>query len=169
MPLVWFCHRILGAVVQRIPRILARMVTCGVLISMVTGVVSAPAWAEPVPGTCVGGEFTAKPPSGSAVAPGKKIVYYVTVVVEGDTPVLGCSRTVLLSTLLEFVSVKPDGAYFPNTTVGPLASIDFVGPFDPGTILRGRLTMKVAADAPAGAIIEVSSLDVIRHVVEVKD
>jgi hypothetical protein len=144
---------------------MARVLTCGVMIATATGVASAPAWAEPVPGTCVGGEFSAKPPSGSTVEPGKKIVYYVTVVVEGDTPVLGCSRTVLLSGPLEFVSVKPDGAYFPDTTIGPMASIDFIGPFDPGTILTGRLTMQVSPDAPAGAIIQASSVDIIQHVV----
>lgn len=139
------------------------------MVVMATGVVSAPAWAQPVPGTCVGGEFTAKPPSGSTVAPGKKIVYHVTVVVEGDTPVLGCARDVLLSTLLEFISLKPDGVYLPDTTLGPMAIIEFNGPFDPGTILTGTLRMQVAADAPAGAIIEASSADVIQHVVEVKN
>ena len=90
----------------------------------------------------------------------------IEILVQGDTPVLGCSRNIHLSNLLEFVSVRPDGAYYPDTSEGPIAIVSFTGPFEPGTRLLGRVVMRVRADAPAGAVIEASSGSVIRHVVK---
>lgn len=64
--------------------------------------------AQDYPGTCEGGQFTALPPDGTSVSPRQLIVYQVDVrVVDGD--VLGCLRDVHLSSLLDFVAVRPDG------------------------------------------------------------
>jgi hypothetical protein len=135
---------------------------------IVGGVTVAPplAWANNRPGICQGGSFTATPPSGSAVAPGKTITYRLDIVVVGDAPVLDCARNVRTSSLLNFVSAAPDGAYWPTATDGPVAAVTFTGPFDPGTRLRGQLVMRVAADAPAGAVIVSSSGDVIESIVK---
>ena len=134
--------------------------------ALVAAIFAAPASATETEtsGTCVGGAFTSTPEPGSAVAPGDVIVYQVTMIVEGGS-VLGCSRDILVSPLLEFVSVTPGGAYFPETTVGPMVIVSFEGPFEAGTILTGEVTMRVRLDAPAGATIQASSGEVIQHVV----
>lgn len=74
----------------------------------------------------------------------------------------------LASGLLAFVAVQPDGSYRPDMSFGPMAEVSFTGPIDPGTRLRGWIVMRVRADAPAGAVIEARSGDVIRHVVRTR-
>jgi hypothetical protein len=149
-------------IVQRLVRSLLTL--CVVIVGLLIAPATASAQAEP--GTCVGGKFTASPPDGHAVAPGHKITYKLEIIVQGDTPVLGCARDIYLSNYLEFVSVRPAGHYFPETSVGPMVDVQFTGPFEPGTRLVGRVVMRVKADAPAGAVIEASSGSVIRHVVK---
>lgn len=146
-----------------------RLTTALAAAALVAAVSAAPAPASTMEtatsGTCDGGgEFTSTPKPGKAVAPGDVIVYQITMIVEGGS-VLGCAQDILLSPLLEFVSVTPEGAYFPDTPFGPMVIVSFEGPFDAGTTLTGEVTMRVRLDAPAGATIQASSEEVIQHVV----
>lgn len=132
--------------------------------TLVVGLTIAALGAPPVPaaaqtgGYCVGGAFTSTPQPGTKVAPGSLIVYHLAVVVEGDSSVLGCSRDITLSPLVEWVSSTPAGW-------AGYTGVNFEGPFAPGTHLSGDVTVRVRRKAPIGAMIEASSSDVIRHVV----
>jgi hypothetical protein len=114
--------------------------------------------AEETAGVCVGGAFTSTPKPGTRVAPGSLIVYHLDVVIEGGSSVLGCSRDITLSPLVEWVSSSAGS--LPGIT-----GVHFVGPFAPGTHLSGDVTVRVRRKAPIGATIEASSADVIRHTV----
>lgn len=145
-----------------------RAASAGLAALLAAAVATAvtPSAASAAASTCVGAGFTSSPGPGRPVRPGQRIVYRVRVVVAGgDEPVLGCSRDVLVSPLLEFVSVEPAGAFFPGTSAGPMVGVNFAGPVAPGTVLRGRVTMRVRADAPAGSVVVSSSGPAICHVV----
>lgn len=151
------------------PRFLAR--TAASLITAFTAVVvgaagmapAAMAESKPGPGYCESGPFTATPQRGSGVAPGQTIVYHVGVVVMGGQPVLGCARDIRFSGPLTFVSVKPDGYYWPNTTIGAMATVSFDGPFDPGTRLFGTVVMRVTRGTSPGTVVSAESGTVIRY------
>jgi hypothetical protein len=99
------------------------------------------------------------------VEPGEKIVYTVTVEVLFDT-VQGCLRQIFTSPFLEFVSIKPDGD-FRDWGSAEVVWQQHDGSIDPGT-LRGRVTMRVRADAPTGAVIEANGGPTIQHIVGAK-
>ena len=80
------------------------------------------------------------------MAPGRKIVYIVTVQVVGGS-VTGCAQDVRTSPLLDFIAIKRHGIFFPDFGGSPLATVTWEGPFDEGTTLRGRVKMRVPADA----------------------
>ncbi|MGC5225415.1 hypothetical protein ACPW96_22860 [Micromonospora sp. DT81.3] len=143
--------------------VLRRMAAVAALsgILMAGAIVGAPSASAQVP-ECVTGGFTADPAPGSKVKSGKIIVYTVTVGVIGGEAA-GCLRDIVTSPLLEFVSMEPEGTFFP-----PMASILWTGPFQLGTVLQGSLTMQVRCDAPDGAVIEAFSGSTIQHVVKAK-
>lgn len=135
----------------------------GVAVSVAAPAASAS--ADTAPGTCTGGSFTSFPPSGSVVHRGQVITYRLTIEVVGDSPVLGCARDMLVSPVLEFLSARPDGAYWPDTSVGPMAEVSFDGPFDPGTTLIGLVRMRVPVDTPIGTHVWAQSGNEIEHTV----
>ena len=136
---------------------------CGILMLGAIGATPASAY----PGECVGAGFTADPKPGAKVKSGETIVYTVTVQVTADY-VLACSRDIRTSPLLEFVSIEPNGDFFPEATSGPTANVNWSGPVYPGTVLQGSVTMRVRCGAPDGAVIESSSGPTIQHFISAK-
>jgi hypothetical protein len=141
------------------PRSLIRkLVVVGWVSLMLTAgaTVGAPSATAEFNGLCADATLTSHPTPGSGVAPGSRIVYIVTVQVIGGS-VTGCAQDVRTSPLLEFVSIKRHGIFEPDFGGSPLATVTWEGAFDEGTTLRGRITMRVPADAQAGTVIETTS------------
>jgi hypothetical protein len=128
-------------------------------------IVGAPSATADFTGECGGATLSSHPRPGSRVAPGRTIVYIVTVQVTGGS-VTGCAQDVRTSPLLDFVSIKRTGIFFPDFGGSPLATVTWEGPFDEGTTLRGRVTMRVPAAAQPGAeIVTTSGPLTIQHTV----
>src|SRR5512142_2494890 len=143
-------------------RVAAALMTA-ILLGTVIAAPPAVAATETGPGSCDAGVFAADPPPGTGVRQGQRIVYQVDIVVRGAEPVLGCARDVRFSGPVGFVAAYPDGYFSPDTTVGAVATVNFDGPFAPGTKLSGTLVMVVKRRATAADVIIAESLDVIRH------
>jgi hypothetical protein len=150
------------------PRALIRkLVAVGSMSLMLTAgaSVGAPSATADFTGLCADATLTSHPKPGSRVAPGREIVYIVTVQVTGGS-VTGCALDVRTSPLLDFVSIRPHGIFFPDSGGSPLATVTWEGSFDEGTTLRGRVEMRVSADAQAGAeIVTTSGSLTIQHTV----
>ncbi|GIF15588.1 hypothetical protein [Actinoplanes teichomyceticus] len=130
------------------------------------GLLVAPGVAEAAPaaGSCVGGAFRGQPSSGARVSPRQTIRLQLSVEVTGG-PVAGCSRDVLLSGPVSFVAAGPSGAYWPATSFGPMAEVDWSGGFPAGTRLHGTITLKVPATAASGAVITATSGSAVTYTV----
>ncbi|GIF08185.1 hypothetical protein [Actinoplanes siamensis] len=122
------------------------------------GLLATPGVAEAAPaaGSCVGGAFWGRPLSGAKVSPGQTIRLRLGVEVTGG-PVAGCSRDVLLSGPVSFVAAGPSGAYWPATSLGPMAEVAWNSSFPAGARLHGTITLKVQATAASGAVITATS------------
>jgi hypothetical protein len=123
----------------------------GAIVASAVIAIAPPASAQPEPGTCVP-SFSAVPDIGSEVFPGRLIIVQVDMAIQGDLPVFGCEEDLRISGPLDFMKALPDGAFFPDSGIGPIATVDFLaGPYDPGTVQHGKLMMRVKVDAPVGA------------------
>ena len=150
--------------------LISKLVVIGSLTSMLTAVaiVGAPSATADFTGLCADATLTSNPRPGSRLAPGRKIVYIVTVQVTGGA-VTGCAQDVRTSPLLEFVSIRRHGIFFPDFGGSPMATVTWEGPFDEGTTLRGRIIMRVPADAQAGTeIVTTSGPLTITHTVRLR-
>jgi hypothetical protein len=135
--------------------------------ALACGVVATPGIASAAPATasCVGGAFTSRPVNGTKVHRGQVVRLTLTVKVVGDTTVAGCARDVLLAGPVDFVSAAPGGAYWPNTTNGPMAEVSWNGTIQPGTVLQGTVVVKVSATAAKGATINATSGSAVTYTV----